>query len=126
MSFRTDRVRTVVVFKGREDLAPDQVRALVLQVVEDFKALPIVQKNILKFEISLRVDGEHTKLANALGLRETEFHALSVVEAESHEKILEVVADPEYRKLLENILQEITGAENFHAFPAEFVTVIDK
>jgi len=83
-------------------------KARVLQLVEDTKTLPIVQKNILKFELasrlvcsyhcsltslfyqSLRVDDEHTKLANTLGLRETQFHGLSVVEAESHEKVLEV------------------------------------
>ncbi|KAJ7142821.1 hypothetical protein C8R44DRAFT_866109 [Mycena epipterygia] len=126
MSFRTDRVCVVVAFKGREDLTGDQVRALVLQVVEDLKALPLVQKNILKFEVSLRVDDAHTKLANALGLPETEFCGLSVWEADSHEKIIEVVEDPAYAKILESILQGVTGTENFHVFPAEFITIIDK
>jgi hypothetical protein len=38
----------------------------------------------------------------------------------------QTLTDPEYLKILEGALQTFTTHEDFHVFPAEFVTIIDK
>ncbi|KAJ7106579.1 hypothetical protein C8R44DRAFT_745067 [Mycena epipterygia] len=126
MSFRKDRVRAIGVFKARAELTPDQLQARALKMVEAVNALPIMQQNLLKYEVSFKVESSSGTLAGALGLRETELSAMVLVEAESHEKIRETRTDAGYRRLLASSLENITSREDFHFFPAEFVTVIDK
>jgi hypothetical protein len=38
----------------------------------------------------------------------------------------QTLTDPGYRKLLAGALEHITTREDFHFFPAEFTTIIDK
>ncbi|KAF8179587.1 hypothetical protein K438DRAFT_1252015 [Mycena galopus ATCC 62051] len=125
MSIRKDRVRAIGFLKARANLAPDQLQTQALNMIEAVKALAIMQKNLLKYE-SFRADGGSGKLVNALGLRETDFNLMVMAEAESHEIMHETLTDPEYLKILDGALQTFTTHEDFHVFPAEFVTIIDK
>ncbi|KAJ7259786.1 hypothetical protein C8J57DRAFT_1515152 [Mycena rebaudengoi] len=112
MLFRKDRVRAIGVFKARAELTREKVQELALKMVEAVKSF--------KAE---RVSGT---LASELGLQETEFSAMVLVEAESHDKIHEALTDPGYRKLLAGALEHMTTREDFHFFPAEFMTIIEK
>ncbi|KAJ7438799.1 hypothetical protein B0H11DRAFT_2293665 [Mycena galericulata] len=126
MSFRKDRVRAIGFFKARANLTPDDLQSRAFEMIEAVKAIPIMQKNLLKYEVSFRADGGSGELVKALGLRETDFCAMVMAETESHEKMHEALTDPAYLKILEGALQTITSHEDFHVFPAEFVTIIDK
>ncbi|KAJ7510849.1 hypothetical protein B0H11DRAFT_2183597 [Mycena galericulata] len=127
MPFRKDRVRAIGVFKARAELHPAELEARALRMVDAVKSLPIMQENLLKYEVSFKVEkGSGGTLANELGLHETGFTTMILVEAESHEKIHATLTDPGYRKLLAGALEHITTLEDFHFFPAEFITIIDK
>ncbi|KAF8143118.1 hypothetical protein K438DRAFT_1994217 [Mycena galopus ATCC 62051] len=126
MAIRTDRVRAIGVFKARTELSSDDIHARAQQMIDSVKALPIMQQNLLKYEVSFKTERPTGTLASELGLQETECSAMILVEAASHEKIHETLTDPGYRKLLAGALEHITTREDFHFFPAEFTTIIDK
>ncbi|KAJ7601889.1 hypothetical protein DFH06DRAFT_1311735 [Mycena polygramma] len=126
MSLRKDRVRAIGVFKARTQLTEDDIHARAGQMIQAVKALPIMQENLLKYEVSFKTERPGPTLASELGLQETEFSAMILVEAASHDKIHETLTDPGYRKLLAGALEHITTREDFHFFPAEYTTIIDK
>ncbi|KAJ7433097.1 hypothetical protein B0H11DRAFT_2377156 [Mycena galericulata] len=114
MPFRKDRVRAIGVFKARAELNPAELEARALRMVDAVKSLPIMQENLLKYEVSKK--GRGGTLASELGLHETGFTTMILVEAESHEKIHATLTDPGYRKLLAGALEHITTLEDFHFF----------
>ncbi|KAJ7323890.1 hypothetical protein DFH08DRAFT_346647 [Mycena albidolilacea] len=126
MVVRKDRVRAIAVFKARSELSSADILARAEQMIAAVQALPIMQENLLKYEASFKTERPSGTLASELGLRETEFSVMILVEAATHEKIHETLTDPGYRKLLAGALEHITTREDFHFFPAEFVTMIDK
>ncbi|KAJ7798033.1 hypothetical protein B0H14DRAFT_3492980 [Mycena olivaceomarginata] len=126
MTIRKDRVRAIGVFKARAELSNDDIHARAEKMIAAVKALPIMQQNLLKYEVSFKTERPAGTLASELGLQETEFSVMILVEAASHEKIHETLTDPGYRKLLAGALEHITTREDFHFFPAEFTTIIDK
>ncbi|KAJ7745895.1 hypothetical protein DFH07DRAFT_1063077 [Mycena maculata] len=125
LSFREDRVRVVGFFKARPNFTPEEVRTKALEMIATVKAFSIMQKNLLKYDVSFISNGSGG-LVKALGLRETEFCAMFVLEFGSHEQMHETLTDPEYLKHLDSALQTITSREDLHLFPAEFLTVIDQ
>ncbi|KAF7341681.1 hypothetical protein MSAN_02066400 [Mycena sanguinolenta] len=120
------RARAIAVFKTRTQLSPDDVRASLNHMIEAVKGLPIIQENFLKYEVSIKSERPSGTLASELGLQETEFSAMVLMEAESQDKIHKTLTDPGYRKLLAGALEHFTEREHFHFFPAEVTTVIDK
>jgi hypothetical protein len=54
MSIRKDRVRAIGFLKARANLAPDQLQTQAFDMIEAVKALPIMQKNLLKYEVVSR------------------------------------------------------------------------
>ncbi|KAJ6554810.1 hypothetical protein B0H19DRAFT_1154543 [Mycena capillaripes] len=126
MSIRKDRVRAIGFLKARVGLTEEQLQMQAFDMIEAVKALPVMQKNLLKYEVSFRADGGSGKLVKALGLPETDFTMMFMAEAESHEIMHETLTDPEYLKILDGAFQTITRKEDVHVFPAEFVTIIDK
>jgi chorismate mutase len=51
MTIRTDRVRAIGVFKARTGLTPADIQARAAKMVEAVKALPLMQENLLKYEV---------------------------------------------------------------------------
>ncbi|KAJ7829298.1 hypothetical protein B0H14DRAFT_3465803 [Mycena olivaceomarginata] len=107
MTIRKDRVRAIGVFKARAELSNDDIHARAEKMIAAVKALPIMQQNLLKYEggwagreQSFKTERPAGTLASELGLQETEFSVMILVEAASHEKIHETLTDPGYRKLL--------------------------
>ncbi|KAF7344956.1 hypothetical protein MVEN_01658200 [Mycena venus] len=125
---RTDRVRAIGLMKFRSSLSNEDLKANGLRLVEVVKSIPAVQQNILKYELTLQVPKEKlgTSLASALGLKETEFGMMVLVEAASHEKIREALTSPEYKKIIAGALEHATTLDDYHWFSGEFLTVIDK
>ncbi|KAJ7023649.1 hypothetical protein C8F04DRAFT_1233152 [Mycena alexandri] len=125
MSLRTDRVRAIGIFKARATLTPEQLRELAMKNVAVLKQLPIIEENLLKYEVSFKTEQPSGTLASEIGLRETDFSIMILIEAVSHDKIRATLTHESYRKLLAGALEHITTLEDFHFFPAEFVTVLD-
>ncbi|KAJ7657343.1 hypothetical protein DFH06DRAFT_1473309 [Mycena polygramma] len=122
----TSRVRAIGVWKGRRDFSHDEIAASAPQVIEHVKSIPIIQKNILKYDVSFKVEPAATTLASALGLKDTDFTCVILVEGASHEKIREALTSPEYLAVINGALDKSTTPEDFHFFPAEFISIIDK
>jgi len=123
---RSDRVRAIGIFKSRPCSSNENDKVNGPRLVEAVKAIPIVQQNLLKYELSFKAERLGKTLANDLGLQDTDFSVMVLVEGASHEKIREALMSPEYRKVVSGALEHSTALENYHWFSAEFVTVIDK
>ena len=51
-SLRTDRVRAIALVKNKAGVSnEDTIKAAAARLVERVKAMPLVQKNILKYEL---------------------------------------------------------------------------
>ncbi|KAF7373160.1 EthD domain-containing protein [Mycena sanguinolenta] len=127
-SLRTDRVRAVALIKNRAGVSnEDTIKQAAARLMERVRAMPLVQKNILKYEITVNVDHRlPTTLAHDLGLKQTEFSSIILIEADSHEKIRETLTSPEYKEMIKGALEHITSLDDYHWFSGETLTVIDK
>ncbi|KAK7035576.1 hypothetical protein R3P38DRAFT_3350718 [Favolaschia claudopus] len=126
MSLRTDRVRAVGLLRYRPGVTNEEAKANGPRLVETIKSIPIIQKNLLKYELTFKTERLGTTLASDLGLQEADTGVMVVVEAETHEKIREALTSPEYRKIIAGALENATSMDKYHWFSAEFMTVIDK
>ncbi|KAF7371187.1 hypothetical protein MSAN_00754200 [Mycena sanguinolenta] len=86
----------------------DTIKAAAARLIERVRAMPLVQKNILKYELTVKVDRLPTTLAHDLGLKETEFTSMILIEADSHEKIRETLTSPEYKEIIKGALEHLT------------------
>ncbi|KAF8167070.1 hypothetical protein K438DRAFT_1774808 [Mycena galopus ATCC 62051] len=126
MSLRTDRVRAVGFFKHRPEVTKDDAKTNGPKIVEKVKAIPLIQQNLLKYEITFKAERLGTTLASDLGLNDTEFFCMILVEATSHEKIREALTCPEYKRVIAGAIEHATTVENYHWFSGEFITVLEK
>ncbi|KAF8179031.1 hypothetical protein K438DRAFT_1769167 [Mycena galopus ATCC 62051] len=126
MSLRTDRVRAIGFFKPRPEVTKEDAKANGPKIVEKVKAIPLIQQNLLKYEITFKAERLGTTLASDLGLNDTEFSCMILVEATSHEKIREALTCPEYKRMIAGAIEHATTIENYHWFSGEFITVLEK
>ncbi|KAJ7508404.1 hypothetical protein B0H11DRAFT_2184881 [Mycena galericulata] len=123
MSFRKDRVRVVAMFKL-------QLSAQQLEqpggALDTFLKLPSVEKNLLKFEMTL-ANGDFDQTLNSLGLQKSTLDAMVVVEAANIEKINEIIREPAFTKIFEGVTQaNIFDTSSSLVFSGNFMTNIDK
>ncbi|KAJ7867448.1 hypothetical protein B0H13DRAFT_2351943 [Mycena leptocephala] len=124
---RTDKVRAIAIWKPtRGEFTAEQVKENTPKVIEHIRAMPIMQQNITKYEVSFKAERLDKSLASDLGLKETDFSVMILVEGTSHQKIREALTSPEYKEVVKGALDHATTLDDFHFFSAEFVTVIDK
>ncbi|KAJ6478094.1 hypothetical protein C8R47DRAFT_1323160 [Mycena vitilis] len=121
---RTDRVRAIGIMKLPGNVSGDAVKAKAQKLFDDVKAIPAVQQNLLKYEVTVKKPG--LTLATDMGLKESDLGLVIIVEAASHEKIAAALTSPEYKKIVADELATGADANNYHWFSGEFVTVIDK
>ncbi|KII93017.1 hypothetical protein PLICRDRAFT_170815 [Plicaturopsis crispa FD-325 SS-3] len=96
MSIRTDRVRMLVFLKRKEGTSKEEFTHHWLNVHGPlYASLPIVKRNILKYEQIHPDDAQ----AQALGIASSAHDGVVIIEAESVEKIMEVEQDAEFRRL---------------------------
>ncbi|KAF7347218.1 EthD domain-containing protein [Mycena venus] len=121
MSFRNDRVRVVSVWPLPQ--MPEQELA---NEVQNFLKLPIVQQNLLKFDLSL-ANGALDETLQSLGIQKPKLNCVVIVEAETYEKINEIVRDPAFQKIFQGAGQHGHMDINSNVcFSADFMTGIDK
>ncbi|KAJ6478093.1 hypothetical protein C8R47DRAFT_1219642 [Mycena vitilis] len=121
---RTDRVRAIGILNMPHNVDGEAVRAKALKLFEAVKAIPAVQQNILKYEVTVKKPG--LTLGTDMGLKESELGIVVLVEAASHENIHAALTSPEYKKIVADELATGADPEHYHWFSGEFVTVIDK
>ncbi|KAJ7245784.1 hypothetical protein C8J57DRAFT_1725110 [Mycena rebaudengoi] len=121
MAFRKDRVRVVAVWS-----LPQMSEQELGKEVENFLKLPIAQKNLLKFDLSL-ANGAFDQTLQSLGIPKPTLNCVVIVEAETHEKINEIVGDPAFQKIFQGAGQHgHQDVSNSVFFSADFMTNIDK
>ncbi|KAJ7159234.1 hypothetical protein C8R43DRAFT_1105400 [Mycena crocata] len=124
MSLHTDVVRAIGIFKARREYTPAEIEENAPQLVNLIKNIPIVQSNLTKYEVSYKVEKSGTTLAKELGLKDTEYTTVIIVEGKSHEKIREALSHPDYLAVVKGALEHATDIDHFFFFSAEFVTII--
>ncbi|KAF8215722.1 hypothetical protein K438DRAFT_2008021 [Mycena galopus ATCC 62051] len=121
MAFRRGRVRVVAVWS-----LPEMSEEQLTHEVQNFLKLPIVEKNLLKFDLSLANDAFNDTL-QPLGIQKPALNCVVIVEAETHEKINEIVRYPDFQKIFQGATQQghlnVSGSA---FFSADFMTGIDK
>ncbi|KAK7063599.1 EthD domain-containing protein [Favolaschia claudopus] len=121
MSFRQDRVRVVAVWSLPAHMSKEQLGT----EVHNFLQVPMVKKNLLKFDISLANDALHPTL-QALGFERPSLNCVVIVEAETHEKIQEITRDPAFQQIFQGSLEQghVKTSEGAY-FSADFMTGLD-
>ncbi|KAK6991751.1 hypothetical protein R3P38DRAFT_2741535 [Favolaschia claudopus] len=124
MSLNTDTVRAIGIFKTRQEYTTAEIDKNLPAVIEHIKKIPVVQSNLTKYEVSYKAEKLPTTLAKDLGLKDTEFTTVVIVEGKSHEKIREALTHPDYLTVIKGSLDQVTTIDDFHFFAAEFATII--
>ncbi|KAJ6462776.1 hypothetical protein C8R47DRAFT_1202133 [Mycena vitilis] len=120
------RVRAIAMWKSKTSGSNEEIKAQGEKIVAHIKSLDCLTKNLLKYDVSRKHETLPTTLAADLGLKDTEFTTVIIIEAETHEKIREALTHPDYLAVVKGALDHATTLENFHFFSAEYVTIIDK
>ncbi|KAJ7255113.1 hypothetical protein B0H12DRAFT_1114222 [Mycena haematopus] len=124
-SLRTDKVRAIALIKNKAGVTNEEtIKGAAARLMERVRAMPLIQKNISKYELMVKVERLPTTLASDLGLKETAFTGVVLIEADSHEKIREALTSPEYKEIIKGALEHITTIDDYHWFSAETLTVI--
>ncbi|KAJ7261845.1 hypothetical protein B0H12DRAFT_1013346 [Mycena haematopus] len=129
MSFRTDRVRLAVLFKRKPTISKEEfVKYWAETHGPLFSSLDIVKKNILKYEqahTNEAVLKQITKM-NQLSGAPNEWDGIAIFEAESYEKISEVIQNEEYQKILVPDGDNFLDVQNCQMLPLDLITFLDK
>ncbi|KAJ6462276.1 hypothetical protein C8R47DRAFT_1202249 [Mycena vitilis] len=121
------RVRAIAVWKGKDlGQTPEQLKESGAKIVEHLKSIPILQEKLLKYDVSRKHETLPNTLAKDLGLKDTEFTTVIIVEAKTHEDIRAALTHPDYLAVVNGALEHATTLDDFHFFSAEFVSIIDK
>ncbi|KAJ7681938.1 hypothetical protein DFH06DRAFT_1289620 [Mycena polygramma] len=121
------RVRAIAFWKEKDlGLTPEQVKEGGAKIIEQIKSIPILQQNLLKYDISRKAEKLPTTLAHDLGLKDTEYTTVIIAEAETHEKLREALTHPDFLAITKGALSQATNKDDLHFFSAEYVTIIDK
>ncbi|KAF7373149.1 hypothetical protein MSAN_00522900 [Mycena sanguinolenta] len=124
-SLRTDKVRAIAIVKNKAGVTNEEtIKGAASRLVERVKAMPLIQKNITRYEVTVKVERMPNTLAKDLGLKDTDFTMMILVEADSHEKIREALTSPEYKEIIKGALEHVTTADDYHWFSGEILTVI--
>ncbi|KAJ7167849.1 hypothetical protein C8R46DRAFT_1350772 [Mycena filopes] len=121
MSLHKDRIRLVGLIHRLDGISNKEFQARMLNLVASIKELPVMQKNLLKYEMAFRVGGaKDAKLVETLALStNTDYSAVVTVEVENHEKLMEAVEDPSFLKLLDTAYTEVFRREDFEVFTTD-------
>ncbi|KAF8184646.1 kinase-like domain-containing protein [Mycena galopus ATCC 62051] len=108
MSYRTDRVRLIVLFARKSNLSKEEFHKYWLETHGPlFSSLDAVKNNLLKYEQG-HVNGTVVQqLAQMMGAPVTEWNGMAIFEGESLAKIFEVFQSEQYQKII------VPDEENF-------------
>ncbi|KAJ7131589.1 EthD domain-containing protein [Mycena crocata] len=127
MSFRTDRVRLVILLKRKPTLSKEEFHkywsgshgAL-------FSSLEIVQTNLLKYEQAHTNDAVLQQISQVMGAPMAEWDGMVIFEGESYAKIFAVFQDAEYQKIIVPDEEKFLDRQSAQMLPLDLFTVVDK
>ncbi|EGO19071.1 hypothetical protein SERLADRAFT_339737, partial [Serpula lacrymans var. lacrymans S7.9] len=97
---RTDRVRIVALFKKKDGISKEDFDKFWLDDHSKlFNSLPVVKKNILKYE-QAHANPVVSQAIGEAGLNVSPWDAMAVFEAATFEALTEVFTDEEYRRVV--------------------------
>ncbi|KAJ7743903.1 hypothetical protein DFH07DRAFT_1063474 [Mycena maculata] len=127
MSARKDRARIIGVYKIPPHLSLEQFETKYKEMTDTLVALPGAAKNLVKYELSFSTNACDDPL-QTMKLPSPQGTVVVISEAESHEKMMEWLNDPELHKALDAWRDELgfSVAESSWSFHAKVITKIDK
>ncbi|KAK7033229.1 EthD domain-containing protein [Favolaschia claudopus] len=129
MSYRTDRVRLVSLFKRKPGMTREEFQKYWASTHREiFTSLEITKKNLLKYEQAHTSDAALKQMAEASGvpMADSEWDGMAIFEAESYDKILEIFQSEEYQKTVNPDADKFLDRPKCQLLPLSLVTVIDK
>ncbi|KAF8182517.1 hypothetical protein K438DRAFT_1975639 [Mycena galopus ATCC 62051] len=123
MASTSNRVRTVSVHKAAPGVSEEDFRAKYTAHSRAFAALPVMQKHVLKFELSIS-NHAFNKPVPGGAMPTSEVFAVTICETASHEAMSELSSDPEMLKLLQGM--ERVDVPVAGPFAADIMSLIDK
>ncbi|KAJ7447199.1 hypothetical protein FB451DRAFT_1375690 [Mycena latifolia] len=122
LCFRQHRVRLVATWKRNMlQMSAQAHEQRISDAVAEFLKIPVVEKNILKFEMIVG-NGELDQTLRSLGIPKSTTNMV-ILEAADHEKINE----PAFRQIFEAATKDGSfDSTTSQAFSADFMTAVDK
>ncbi|KAJ7207532.1 hypothetical protein GGX14DRAFT_698192 [Mycena pura] len=125
MSFRKDRVRLVCIFK-MPHMSAQYFESQFGNDSTKFSRIPVVQKNLLNFDITLANEGFDASL-QSLGIPKSTLNVLVTLEAENLEKINEILREQAFQEIFKGAMDGgIFDPSTTYAFSGEVMTTNDK
>ncbi|KAJ7030367.1 hypothetical protein C8F04DRAFT_1005782 [Mycena alexandri] len=127
MSFRTDRVRLVVLIKKKPSLSKKEFHQHWAKTHGAlFSSLEVVKKNILRYEQAHTNETVLSALAQQAVFPVSDWDGMGIFEAESYAKIFEVFQSDEYKK---NVIQDeecYLDRDATQMLPLDLLSIIDQ
>ncbi|KAJ7776244.1 hypothetical protein B0H16DRAFT_1003439 [Mycena metata] len=88
-------------------------------------ALPVFKKNVLKWDLIVPMPSSFDASIRGIGFSEPQPHVLTISECATSERWAEVLADPEWSRLVMEAEKEFGFCSTSHTFFSDVVTKID-
>ncbi|KAJ7749714.1 hypothetical protein B0H16DRAFT_1551135 [Mycena metata] len=125
-SFRTDRVRLAILVKRKPGTSKEEFSRYWAEVHGPlFASLPIAKSSIMKYE-QAHANTAALQSLQAAGLKALEGDGMVIFEAESYEKIIEVMRSDDYQKIVIPDAEKFMDLGESQVLPVDLVTLIDK
>ncbi|THH28519.1 hypothetical protein EUX98_g5670 [Antrodiella citrinella] len=122
----TNRIRVIGLIHPKEGISHEEFSTYWLNTHSQvFLSLPVVQRNILKYEQYHFNQTVNAQLA-ALGTHLPSAHGLAILEAESLDKLMEIFADPEFAEKVAPDEERFLDRTLTEAAATNYVTFVDK
>ncbi|KAJ7743904.1 hypothetical protein DFH07DRAFT_943110 [Mycena maculata] len=122
-----DRARVIGIYKIPPNTSVSEFERKYEAMADAFVALPIARRNLVKHELSFATNACDDPL-QTMKLPAQQGIVVVIAEAESHEKLMEYLNDPETQKITDTWRDEMGLAveETSLTFHAKVITKLDK
>ncbi|KAF5365114.1 hypothetical protein D9758_011026 [Tetrapyrgos nigripes] len=125
-TLRADRVRLLSLIKQNPSISREEFDRYWLEHHSQlFLSLDIVKRNILKYE-QLHVNQKTRKLFQSLGVASIDCDGAALFEAESYEKIFELINDSQFQAIAIPDEEKFIDRSKTRMIPLDFVGFLDK
>ncbi|KAJ7016554.1 hypothetical protein C8F04DRAFT_1160761 [Mycena alexandri] len=124
--FRTDRVRLAILVKRKPGIDKEEFSRYWAEVHGPlFASLEIAKRSIMKYE-QAHCNAAALQALRAAGMKVLEWDGMVIFEAETYEKIIEVLRSDDYHKIIIPDAQKFMDLGEAQFMPVDLVTLIDK
>ncbi|KAJ7894888.1 hypothetical protein B0H14DRAFT_3125437 [Mycena olivaceomarginata] len=124
MSAPSSRVRAMGIFHAPVDLPKDVFHSKAEAIADAVLALPVSQRNLLKYELTIPNDNLDAYLGE-LGLPPPAGTVIITIEVETQEKLLEFAGDPDFQNIIATAKAGFSNVDSF-IFTVDVDTKLDK